>query len=543
MGTARVGGLTMEQVEERVTANSEQAAATQLTVRDPLMGTTWQHEAGDLGFAVDARASALGAFGYGRSGVLSRLFGPWKALAKGADVALAWHHRDPTSEALQRIVDTATVPPTNARLEVIDGEAISVPASPGQTVDLQATLQALESALVALDGQPVNLRLSQTGARLGSVDDVALAWQVIQSSPLRITWEGETLAEIDTQTLREWFRLEDISNAAGDLAPSIVVDRGAIQSRVAELAPMVKRAPPDARYTIDRGNYRASVLDPGQVGAAMDIERSVDRVVEGAYTRQRIAEVAADLTPARLAPQDTEFLSGAALVAEAWTRLGGSPPGRTKNVRAAAAALQGLALAPGQEVSLLDALGPVSADSGYSLAYLRPQPGAAPGWTGGVEQVATGYFRAAVWGGLGVFERHAPPVRVGWLEPPVGLDAAVQGPDTDLRLANATTSYLLFLNVIDDDRAAIGVQLFAQPALKPTVALAGPDVTEITAPGAPVTRRDNDVAAGERLPVGWAREGAAVHISRSVFVPGGPTFADTFDSLYAPASDVTAVGN
>lgn len=542
VGATPVGTLALEQAEERIAGFGGQAATTNVAVRDPLSGRTWQQTAGDLGFAVDVAESVRQAMAFGRSGVFGWLFGPWRAVLRGAEVPPAWQHLLPISPTLQSILDAATVPPTNARLEEGGGQVRAVPASSGQTVDVAASLDAIASALSEQDPHPVDLRLSATGARLGSVEDVALAWEVIQSSPLRITWQGEILAQIPVETLRSWFQLTDATNAEGDVVPSIEVDRDAIHTQVSALAPMVQRAPRDPRFALDRGTAQARVADPGQTGASLDIPHTVDRVIEGAYTRQRVAEVAADLTPSRLAAEDAASLSGATLVAEAWTLMRGSPPGREQNVRAAAAALQGLALAPGQETSLLAALGPVSPETGYAMPYLRPQPEGAPGWTGGLEQVATGYFRAAVWGGLGVFERYAPPIRVGWLEPPIGLDAAVQAPDTDLRIANATSSYLLFLNVIDDDRAALGVQLFAQPALHPNVALAGPDVAAITPPGDPITRTDVDIAAGGRLTVGWAREGASVHISRSVSMPGGPTFSDAFDSLYAPASEVTAVG-
>ena len=45
--------------------------------------------------------------------------------------------------------------------------------------------------------------------------------------------------------------------------------------------------------------------------------------------------------------------------------------------------------------------------------------------------------------------RNAPPRRIGWLEPPVGLDAAVEPPGSDLAFVNDTGGYLMIQSEID----------------------------------------------------------------------------------------------
>jgi vancomycin resistance protein YoaR len=211
-------------------------------------------------------------------------------------------------------------------------------------------------------------------------------------------------------------------------------------------------------------------------------------------------------------------------------------------MRSAASAVAGIALAPAQELSFLDGLGPVDTQHGFATAFLRPQPEAPPGWTGGVEHVATAFYRAAMWGGLVVRERHNVPFRVGWLEPPVGFDATVQAPATDLVIANPTLSYVLFETTIDENRESLVVTLLAAPVFTPTVAIGGPLVSEIAPPGEPSTIRESTIPAGARIQVGWAREGARSRVIRSVVLDGIGAMNDEIESAYVPARRVEAVG-
>ncbi|HUD05016.1 MAG TPA: VanW family protein, partial [Patescibacteria group bacterium] len=107
-----------------------------------------------------------------------------------------------------------------------------------------------------------------------------------------------------------------------------------------------------------------------------------------------------------------------------------SIPGRVFNVNLAAKRLNGILVAPGETFSFDQALGDISAFSGYKQAYIIQNGRTILGDGGGVCQVSTTLFRAILDAGLPVIERHAHAYRVGYYEQdsPPGIDATVYSP-------------------------------------------------------------------------------------------------------------------
>jgi vancomycin resistance protein YoaR len=116
------------------------------------------------------------------------------------------------------------------------------------------------------------------------------------------------------------------------------------------------------------------------------------------------------------------------------TTLIGSLPERTHNLRLAAAALDEAVLRPGEELSFNASVGPRTAERGYRPApvILRETRQVQVG--GGVCQVASTLFDAALLAGLSVVERHRHSSPVDYVAP--GEDATIAWGVKDLRLRN-----------------------------------------------------------------------------------------------------------
>jgi vancomycin resistance protein YoaR len=161
---------------------------------------------------------------------------------------------------------------------------------------------------------------------------------------------------------------------------------------------------------------------------------------------------------------------------------------------------------------------------------------------GGIDQIAVLAFRAAFWSGLEIAERHAPAVRSGWVEPPIGLDAAVDGQAKDLRFTNDTDGYLLIQAGVDREKAAIIWTLYGVPDGR-VVSTTGPVVTDVRPALTSVEGIDDDrLPDGERHQAGWAREGATAEVQRTVNANGAVLHSDAFVSSYAPAADTIVAG-
>jgi vancomycin resistance protein YoaR len=145
------------------------------------------------------------------------------------------------------------------------------------------------------------------------------------------------------------------------------------------------------------------------------------------------------------------------------TSLRGRTHDQVVNMRRAAAALDGIILPPGQTFSMARALGPVTAAAGYlpALAIRDGEPAEEDG--GGICQVASTLYNAALRADLAIVQRrrHLWPVH----SVPPGLDCGFASGHLDLRFRNSADQPLT-LRVTTDDRHLLCRILAERPAGK-----------------------------------------------------------------------------
>lgn len=130
--------------------------------------------------------------------------------------------------------------------------------------------------------------------------------------------------------------------------------------------------------------------------------------------------------------------------------------GSSHNLELAAARLHGAVVEPGQQLSFLGAIGPISAAAGY-----RPGQAVVDGQIvegevgGGICSVATLLYRAAWVGGMPVVERRGHSRWLTAFADAPGLDAAVALPGPDLRIHNDTGARLFVAAVAGGGRATV----------------------------------------------------------------------------------------
>ena len=175
------------------------------------------------------------------------------------------------------------------------------------------------------------------------------------------------------------------------------------------------------RFTAERaGQY----IDGAALRAAVE-----DALARGAR------EAEAPLLP--LSPRRTlaEVKKGAALLASFTTYYaeGGS---RAHNIALAASRLNGCVLAAGEVLSFNARAGARTAQNGYRAAPVIVRGEFAEGVGGGVCQVSTTLYNAALLAGLSVAEVHPHSLAVGYVPP--SRDAMVSGSSCDLKVKNTS---------------------------------------------------------------------------------------------------------
>lgn len=559
---------------------------------------SWERSAAAMGLALDLQAAVDLAMSAGRDpelGWLASGIAPlrlrWTGLDLPAPIAVDLAK---ARAALETLSPEMAVPPRDARIERVGSKVRTVPAAPGRALDVPATLQALQAFARRPVGARLALKTTPTGAAVNNVEGVAQAERVLFDGPIALSDRNGHSFEVPTDTLKAWFSIEDLRNEAGFMAPAVVVDRDAIQAWVDSLAPQVSSPVQEPRYDLDSATGLLALKDAGQAGLELDRAGSVERVIQAAYSEQGQAELAVSINATMARENLASQLNRSVFqVRQMALSFAGSPPERVANLLAAVGRVSGSLILPDQTFSFLAALRGLDPEAGFDSRALPPAQALAPAagaaepqWApdgpvlGGVELVSSLAFRLAFWLGLPILERRAPPWRIGWLEPPVGLDAAVgrgpAGEPRDLRFINDSRQPLVFTFRLDTDRQLLIGTVFGSEAAfrqddpgnaprddrdasatpdsalvseapveesgRRVVTLRGPIVRDLIPAVRPLALRDDRLLLGTSLKVGWAREGATVLVERGVTVGSEARTPDVFLSSYLPAGDITLAG-
>ena len=121
-------------------------------------------------------------------------------------------------------------------------------------------------------------------------------------------------------------------------------------------------------------------------------------------------------------------------LAEFRTSLAGRTRAQRHNARWAVHRLHGAAIGAGADFSFNRQVGPWTRDEGVLRAPVSYGGILVPSWGGGVCQVSTTFYCAALLAGLIIHERHPHEVAPAYI--PAGMDAAVAFNLADLRIQN-----------------------------------------------------------------------------------------------------------
>lgn len=157
-------------------------------------------------------------------------------------------------------------------------------------------------------------------------------------------------------------------------------------------------------------------------------------IVAGKNTASIIAQ---DYRPAIFSVDDFKKLVFPNLLTRVETNFAGSPANRILNITVGTSHMNGLVIMPNEEFSFNRYLGPVDKENGYAPELVIKENVTTPEYGGGICQISTTAFRAALYGGLKITQRrnHSYPV-VYYGKP--GADATVYAPRTDLKFINDT---------------------------------------------------------------------------------------------------------
>ncbi len=324
----------------------------------------------------------------------------------------------------------------------------------GTAIKRNQLLADLTSRIESLSSQPIELQLAldYPTVKNNEVEEARQkAESILANQPYQLTF-GESYWTIDKETIIDWLKFEPVSAEDKEENPNNQIlgcslNEEKIKTHLAEIAKTIDRPTTNAR--LETEGKRAIVFSAGQAGFRVYQQETIQELTNNILGQPPIKQtkLIADVAPPRISLSQTNNLGINILIGQGNSNFGGSPNNRIHNIKTGTAKFNGLILNPGEEFSFNELLGGSGPAEGFLPELVIKKGKTVPEYGGGLCQVSTTLFRAAVNSGLEITERrpHAFPVVY---YSPQGFDATVYNPSPDLRFINNRPGHLLIEGVV-----------------------------------------------------------------------------------------------
>ena len=464
VGSLPIGGLSREEVRMVVADMQAKLAKEGVEVMAYL-------PAGSIEFRVypevtiDAAAEAERLVAHGNQGAL--IGRGWQVLAS------RWQELDLTlktvavdSEGLLAAVSQHLAPyqspPVNAavRFKSVEPLVYEITTSSAGTVfkleDLPGTVvrswSVLAAPSVTLEGERREPEITEADIEAGSGRLPAL----FAGGAVTLTYHDETLKKnyswkITPRMMADWLEPYLVMDGGVDFR----LNRQSLQDFFDNsVTPKINAAPENARFSANESLTKVIEFTPSRPGITLDAETTAGAL--SAVLSQRAAQENASSTFAvavtqvkpEIATAQTNNLGIAEVLGVGYSNFSGSPRNRILNIKNAVKnKLHGTLVKPGEEFSLVGTLKPFTLDAGYLPELVILGNRITPEIAGGLCQVGTTMFRAAMNSALPITARTNHGLVVSYYNDPAngnpGTDATIYEPWPDFRFKYDTDKYLL----------------------------------------------------------------------------------------------------
>ncbi len=178
--------------------------------------------------------------------------------------------------------------------------------------------------------------------------------------------------------------------------------------------------------------------------------------------------------------------------------------GRVENIKLAVNSINNTLLMPGEEFSFNDSTGPRSVEEGYQEASVIVNGEFVPGIGGGICQVSTTLYQAALRSNTEITSRRNHGLPVGYV--PMGYDATVAYGYIDFKFKNNKDDPIYIESYIDGDK--VSVKLYSKKTDNISIDLKS-EIIEVVEPKTEI-KKDSNLSLGERKVSKSAKKGYRV---------------------------------
>ena len=392
---------------------------------------------------------------------------------------------------------------------------------------LKNNLAKFDNSIITLDNQIQN----PTIYKRDCIDIETKVKIFFDRMPITLRYDGEEKI-IGTSTLVKWLGLliESDQITVG-LNPDLV--KNYLKENIASV---VDKKPANSKFTIKNG--RVTEFQTNQDGKELDIEASFTKINDALNNNSKEAELVINVIKSEVKDENVNELGIEEIIGTGHSNFSGSSANRRHNIKTGANALNGVLIKPGEEFAVMKTLAPIDATTGYLTELVIKQNKTIPEYGGGLCQIGTTMFRAALASGLPITERRNHSYRVSYYEP-AGTDATIYDPWPDLKFVNDTNNYILIQARIEGNDLYFDFWGKKDGRMATTTY---PKIYNIVKPPAVKIVETLDLKPGVKKCTEKAHNGADAYFNYTVTYPTGEVKEEKFSSHYVPWQEVCLMG-
>jgi len=422
-----------------------------------------------------------------------------------------------------------TFRPLSFRLE--NEQIKTIPPKAGLSLNRRKTEENFRKALGRLETKvEIAYSLIQPNVSEAQAQTAKQQFSHFIADNLIFKWENKKFT-VKPNQLQEWVQFEERPTSSG-WTLVMVPNENKIREYLGDLARNIDQEPINAKLAIGPEG-KLTVLQPEQPGYQLDqnqtlkaIKKIISEEVEG-----RTINLGVTMVMPEVRSDNLETLGIKELLAEGVSDFKNSPKNRIHNITLGASLFHGVVIKPEEVFSFNQVLGEISPQRGFLPELVIKEDRLIPETGGGLCQVSTTMFRAAINAGLEILERTPHAFRVRYYEPPVGLDATIYIPKPDLKFKNDTPGHILIQTKIEGTKLIF--QFYGTKDGR-KVEIKGPYTSNYRAPGPPVYIDDPSLPAGTLKQIERAVAGLTAKVEWTVYKDGKILHQKTFISKYVP---------
>lgn len=550
-GGVELGGESL--ADARSLLQTEAATREAQVVTFSFGGKTWSPTLAELGMTVDVERSLDWAYTVGREATArTRITNLTGLLRNDRNVPLSVRVDQQQLNAwFDRVDADLGLTPHDAFLRIEGSDVTIEPEVEGTVVNRdQVTAMVMQGAeLLFVPDGPLPVTATVANVRAEDLVDARAKVEQALSKPVKLKY-GKSRWTVEPDVLSGFLVQSVDPEASGAAAFSVTLDEKSLASWLNEqIAGEVNKDPVDAKVAWSEKKQGPFAVEESEDGARIKPLTLARAVIDSFWNGHKTVDVPVTVIRPSVDSDNLDALGITTRIAVGDSSYVGSNDGRSTNIVVGAGHLNGTLVPPHGEFTFNHSIGIIEEGRGYVEASVITGERIGRDVGGGICQVSTTVFRAAMRAGLPITEWWPHTYRLGFYEQdgwPPGYDASILQPDGDpfsggdFKFMNPTDSWILVESYTENERVYV---ILYGPDLGFDVEFTQPWISDpIPAPDKDIEVIDYQLPSGSIQQSEYEQTGVQVVFERIVRDRSGDVVRqDTWNTVFASRPDVWKV--